>query len=176
MAEKVLSKEQLRSYNMKMLNRGEPNVWDFSGYNKFHFASMMKLADLDKELTDGQAIWLARTLKKYVRTQLQEIKDVIDNTIEFYKANSSPKFRSDNKIEVAGFNRDRIAILWQFGGGINLRLKTMNLKEKYQLEWQETKGAWILRVDWKSIKELVKIFQDLGLDCSAIISTKRPSK
>ena len=52
MAEKVLSKEQLRSYNMKMLNRGEPNVWDFSGYNKFHFASMMKLADLDKELTD----------------------------------------------------------------------------------------------------------------------------
>lgn len=176
MAEKVLSKEQLRSYNMKMLNRGEPNVWDFSGYNKFHFASMMKLADLDKELTDGQAIWLARTLKKYVRTQLQEIKDVIDNTIEFYKANSSPKFRSDNKIEIAGFNRDRIAILWQFGGGINLRLKTMNLKEKYQLEWQETKGAWILRVDWKSIKELVKIFQDLGLDCSAIISTKRPSK
>ena len=176
MAEKILSKEQLRNYNVKMLNRGEPNVWDFHGYNKFHFASMMKLANLDKELTDGQAIWVARTLKKYVRTQLQEIKDVIDDTIEFYKANSSPKFREDNRVQVAGFNRDRIALLWQFGGLLNQKLKSMNLKEKYQLEWQRTDGAWILRVDWKSIKELIQIFQNLGLDCSEIISKKRPSK
>lgn len=176
MTEKILSKEQLRNYNMKMLNRGEPNVWDFTGYNKFHFANMMKLADLDKELSDGQALWIARTLKKYVRTQLQEIKDVIDDTIEFYKANSSPRFREDNKIQVAGLNRDRIAILWQFGGNLNQKLKAMNLKERFQLEWQGTNGAWILRVDWKSIKELVKIFQNLGLDCSELISKKRPSK
>lgn len=176
MIEKILSKEQLRNYNMKMLNRGEPNVWDFTGYNKFHFANMMKLADLDKELSDGQALWIARTLKKYVRTQLQEIKDVIDDTIEFYKANSSPRFREDNKIQVAGFNRDRIAILWQFGGSFNQKLKAMNLKEKYQLEWQGTNGAWILKVNWNSLKELVTIFQEIGLDCTEIASKKRPSR
>lgn len=161
---------------MKMLDRGEPNVWDFTGYNKFHFENMMKLADLNKELSDKQALWIARTLKNYVRTQLTEIKDIIDDTIEFYKANSSPKFRNDNKIQVAGLNRDRIAILWQFRNNINNQLKAMNLRERFQLEWQETGGAWILRIDWKSIKELVSIFQSLGLDCSEIVSKKRPAR
>lgn len=168
--EDYLSKEQLRSYNMMMLDRGEPNRYDYVGYNKFHYKHMLVYSKLNRELKNEEALHIARTLKKYVRTQLQEIRGIINNTVEYYYACTVPKLRNDNKIQIAGFTKDRIAILWQFGNDINNQLKERKLNNKFHLKWQNTEGAWILRIDWKYIQEITDIFEEIGLDCSNIIS------
>lgn len=62
--EDYLSKEQLRSYNMMMLDRGEPNRYDYVGYNKFHYKHMLVYSKLNRELKNEEALHIARTLKK----------------------------------------------------------------------------------------------------------------
>jgi len=171
----ILTKEQLIAYNMQMLNRGEPNQWDFAGYNKHDFYRMADLAD-KKQLSDKQAHWIAAVLKKYTRTQLTEIAEVIDDTIEYYKACSAVPISLDTKVEVAGKNKLRVAILWQFNKKFAELLKQKKTSENCQLNWQSTQGAWIIRVTWENLKALISDFESVGLNCENLKSLKKPSR
>lgn len=173
MAQSILTKEQIRNYNMKMLNLGAPVKYDYQGYNKLHYGPMMKLADI-KYLSDKQAAWIARVLRYYTKTQLTEIADIIKPTIEFYVNRAEQKATekvndssTEKKIQVLHYNGEVICIIWNFDARINNSLKGKLDKDQYS--WQRNNNSWLLNIKNSYLEEATAIFSNIGLDVTSLI-------
>lgn len=173
MAQSILTKEQLRNYNMKMLNLGAPVKYDYQGYNKLHYSPMMKLAEV-QYLSDKQAAWIARVLRYYTKTQLTEIRDIIAPTIEFYanRAEQRAKEKVENtsakkKIQVLSNNDELICINWNFDARVNNSLKEKLEKDQYS--WKRNNNGWLLNIKTSYLEDATAIFSNIGLDVTELI-------
>lgn len=171
----ILTKEQLRAYNMKMLNLGAPIKYDWVGYNKPHYASMIKLAN-HQYLSDKQAVWIARILKHYVRTQLPELKNIIEPTIAFYaarihNANTSADTRKNVRIKIFDSNDTYVSIIWDFNKSIANALKGKLNSKKYFWTKNDNKSTWILNIDKFYLRDsdAFAIFNRAGLDATDLM-------
>ena len=80
----VLTKAQLHKLNQFMVERGEPVMQGYSGYNKVHYWQMYQLSLLP-DLSDLQAYAVASTLSHYTNTQMKKRKDDVNDTVKYYK-------------------------------------------------------------------------------------------
>lgn len=175
----ILTKEQLQAYNMKMLNLGAPVKYDWVGYNKPHYASMVKLADY-QHLSDKQAAWIARILKHYVRTQLPELKNIIEPTIAFYAArihdaDTSADNRQNIRIKIFDSKDTYVSIIWDFDKSISNALKGKLDSKKYF--WTKNKKSiWILNIDKFYLRDsdALTIFKQAGLDVTDLMQIVNP--
>lgn len=100
-------KEMLLNLNLKMLSLGKPIEKDDIGYNKPDFLICQRYLTY---LSDYEAYELAKTLKKYTKTQLSLYEEDILNSIEFFekklgKGNYKNKIRK-YEIDISFENKD----------------------------------------------------------------------
>ena len=158
----VLTKEELQNYNRRMLNLGAPVKWDFQGYNKVHFGPMMNLAQV-QYLSDKQAAWIAKTLKRYTKTQLTEIASIIDATIAFYSNTAIPTAA----IKVSAVNDDTVTIIWDFDKKIGVALK--DKLDKTQYRWSKKDGQWLLSLNTSYVDTAAAAFDKAGINVTALL-------
>lgn len=168
----ILTRNQLKQINRKMLGLGAPVVIDGKGYNKLDYNKMFDFAERDYEkLTDRQVWYISVTLGRYKNTQLQEYKLDIEETIDYYK--NAPKRLP--KVTVLGTTKQFVQMSWKFNPQVSEALKG-KLDKSFYFWKKDKEGQWVLYVAWDYLPTIIEEFKANSLDTSELeaASTKNP--
>ena len=161
----MLSREQLKLINNRMVNKGAPVKSDNRGYNRLDYPRMMEYTLKDwNNLTDGQLYYVARVLNKYKNTQLIQYKSDIEETMEYYKP--------QNTLTVLNTTDQSVQIIWNFSKCITDRLK--GKLDKQQYDWTKHKHNWVLKLNWSYVDKFTQIMESLKIDCSQLRQLIQP--
>lgn len=172
----MLSKDSLISLNQQMLSLGAPVEDDFMGYNKPDFSVMLPLSSLPS-ITDKQAYGIVYTLNNYKNTQLSEIKNEIEETLQFYKElfkdtildrkdfhNAETDYKKENGI------KDTIELvnILEKGCVIHFDGYVQEAVDYKNAHWQDVRmikddnGVWNMQISFDRLKDFMEIMEDSG--------------
>ena len=81
----ILMADKIKQLNKYMVGISNPDIKDFTGYNRPDTAKMMMLARYTGEYDNGLCLAVLKTLNRYKSTQLVSHKEDITESIEYYK-------------------------------------------------------------------------------------------
>lgn len=152
----VLSREEIRDLNFRMLGKGAPVEYDGIGYNKVDFSNMGFLSEKDN-LTVKDLLKVLKALNRYKNTQLCEYADSIKESIEFYTKEDKPK------IHVIGKNHEGLVQLaWDYDSKIYKLMKTEKVNRSNFRWTRNDEGNWILNVKPSYLEEFGKTLEEDG--------------
>jgi SWI/SNF-related matrix-associated actin-dependent regulator 1 of chromatin subfamily A len=88
----ILTHGDIAKINAEMIGRGRPNQKDDVGYNRVDYNTMELIGMLNSELTLEESVVSLEAMKKYTNTQLQEYKDDIYESLEYYNRAMDEKY------------------------------------------------------------------------------------
>ena len=165
----ILTKNQLLQFNRKMLGVGAPIHIDGLGYNYWDQENMMPFADFDPEcnqLSNRQALFIAKTLDRYRNTQLRYYRKDLSDTITCYEQAAEEQTQQEKIVEVLGVHYDYVTIRWHFNESISKALR--GKLDKSQYIWKKYQDQWLLQVNWEYIPIISQAFQKRGLDTTQL--------
>lgn len=151
----MLTEKEIRELNEMMIGRGAPTERDDIGYNKPDFNRMYFIGMLNVPYSEEEQMCVVSTLSRYKNTQLEGVKDEIEETLEALTESLNAKYENKNVLEmnieraIDGFGHDRADYekedinYWGVDGRSGLMMFTFN---KYiQINISEFDGKWINR-------------------------------
>ena len=159
----LLTKETLMELNNRMLGLGAPTEIDNVGYNKIDYVRMYSISSTVAELTDFDAYLISTALIKYTNTQLTHMSGDIKETANYYQ-------NLVKGVKVVDFSYKYIKLSWNFNKNVSNFIKTQMDKDCFK--WTKPNGEWIFSVQWESLDQLIKVFQDNGFSTKAIQYTQ----
>lgn len=158
----ILTKQHLSEINNQMLGLGAPDEIDNLGYNKIDYTRMSLMTSVS-ELTDVDAYLISNTLIKYTKTQLTDLADDIRETAKHYQTIAK-------EVKVIDFSRKYIKLSWEFDRNVSNFIKSQ--MDKNCFRWTKPEGEWIFNVQWESLEQLIKVFQDNGFSTKSVQYTQ----
>lgn len=151
----MLTEKEIRELNEMMIGRGAPTERDDIGYNKPDFNRMYFIGMLNVPYSEEEQMCVVSTLSRYRNTQLEGVKDEIEETLEALTESLNAKYENKTVLEmnieraIDGFGHDRADYekedinYWGVDGRSGLMMFTFN---KYiQINISEFDGKWINR-------------------------------
>lgn len=152
----MLTPQKIVSLNNQMLS-SKP------GYNHMDKKAMSPLKYFDI-LDDTQLYRILKTLAKYANTQLAAYKPDIEDTLNYY-------IKLIKTVSVVNVSSYCMSISWPYDPAISSALKRI---DSTHYRWTKIRRHYALQVRWKYLPEIIKLLSSYDLDCSTILSIKRP--
>ena len=175
----MLTEKEIRELNEMMIGRGAPTERDDIGYNKPDFNRMYFIGMLNVPYSEEEQMCVVSTLSRYRNTQLEGVKDEIEETLEALTESLNAKYENKAVLEmnieraIDGFGHDRADYekedinYWGVDGRSGLMMFTFN---KYVLlnpsefdgKWMNREGRFYLCVEPDKMDKFTKYIGTLG--------------
>lgn len=153
------TKQELLSFNEKMLGRGVPNQDDGIGYNKADYGACSTYYN---GLSNAQYSDLAKRLVKYCNTQLGLDRDKMKKTAEEFGKLSLGKDRSDGislKIQ-----DDKTIVSFRYNEKFINAVRSLPIQQR---KYDSDNKAWLVKNE--SVMSALKSLSKVGADISGAL-------